>query len=277
MRCPYCTTEIADDALVCPQCTRELYLFKPLLEKIARLEQAAAEDVKIATAGAAARIAALEAELAELSTRRPESAADTAPPAGAGSLVATPGSWGSMLGMLVPALVLLVLAHWVLLFVFDVKPIYLRVATLLLPMPFGFALASRLRGQFWRWVGAGFVAALASVFAMLVVTAMIDNVPMLPQDAREWRETVEYVLGIGLAFAAGIMVGEFLPAFREKGSPPHRVMLLVARAVTPDEEGTLGIEKAAKKLDKWAKAATPVATGLASIYAGLKAFLGDPG
>jgi hypothetical protein len=73
------------------------------------------------------------------------------------------------------------------------------------------------------------------------------------------------------------MVGEFLPAFREKGSPPHRVMLLVARAVTPDEDGKLGLERAAKKIDKLFKAATPAATGAASIYAGIKMFIGSMG
>ena len=54
-------------------------------------------------------------------------------------------------------------------------------------------------------------------------------------------------------------------------------MLLVARAVTPDEEGTLGIEKAAKKIDKMMKAVAPAATGAASIYAGVKVFLGSLG
>ena len=34
MRCPYCVSDIADEALACPNCTRDLYLFKPLLERI---------------------------------------------------------------------------------------------------------------------------------------------------------------------------------------------------------------------------------------------------
>jgi hypothetical protein len=61
VRCPYCVSEIADEALACPRCTRDLYLFKPLLAKIDELEKA------VAVAGAAAeRIAALEAEVAAL-------------------------------------------------------------------------------------------------------------------------------------------------------------------------------------------------------------------
>jgi len=54
-------------------------------------------------------------------------------------------------------------------------------------------------------------------------------------------------------------------------------VLLLARAFVPNEEGKLGIEKVAKKLTKLQEAVTPAATGAASIYAGIKVFLGDLG
>ncbi len=266
MRCPYCTSEIDDAALACPHCARDLYLFKPLLEKISRLEKAVA-------ASAETRIAALEAEVAALK----QATADTAPtqPVAGSREAGGPGlGYGRMLlKTLLAAFALLIAAHALLLFVFDLKPIVLRIATLLIPMPFGFLLASHCAGRAWKSTGAGFVVALAAVWAMLAVTALIDKVPVLPQDGRDLRETAEYVLGIGLAFAAGVMAGEFLPAFRQKGSPPHRVVLMVARAVTPDDEGKLGIEKAAKQVDKLMKAAAPAATAAASLYAGIKSFL----
>ncbi len=267
MRCPYCISEIDDAALACPNCARDLYLFKPLLEKIHQLEKAVA-------ASAETRIAALEAEVAALK----QATADAVPvqpvvesrELGGGSSDYTL----MLLKTLLPAFALLVAAHGVLLFVFDVKPIILRVATLLIPMPFGFLLASHFAGRFWKSTGAGFVVALCAVWAMLAVTAMIDKVSVLPQGGRELRETAEYVLGIGLAFAAGIMAGEFFPAFKEKGSSPHRVVLLVARAVTLDDEGKLGIEKAAKQIDKLVKVAAPAAAGAASLYAGINSLLG---
>lgn len=268
MRCPYCVTEIAEEALVCPQCTRELYLFKPLLGKIAELEKSLAGQAALGE-----KVAALEQELAALKAERAQAipveiVAEVPPPEKAGYPLA-------LVQALAPALVLLVAAHGLLLFVYDVKPLILRIATLIIPVPFGFLLALHYRDRLVPSAAAGFAMAGLAVLAMLVVTATIDKVPVLPQDARDIRETLEYVAGIGLAFTTGAMIGEFLPAFREKGSPPHRVMLLVARAVTPDEEGKLGIEKAAKKIDKLVKAATPAATGAASVYAGIKAFLGD--
>jgi hypothetical protein len=277
MRCPYCISEIDDLAIACPHCARDLYLFKPLLEKINQLEKAIAEQAKAVAAGAETRIAALEAEVAALK-QATASAVPVQLTVESGEVEGSRPDYAlALLKTLLPAFALLVAAHGVLLFVFDVKPLILRVTTLLIPMPFGFLLASHFAGRFWKSAGAGFVVALAAVWAMLAVTATIDKVPVLPQDARDLRETAEYVLGIGLAFAAGVMVGEFLPAFKEKGSPPHRVMLLVARAVTPDEDGKLGIEKAGKKIDKLMKVAAPAATAAASLYAGIKSFLGDLG
>ena len=270
MICPYCISEIDDAALACPRCARDLYLFKPLIEKINQLEKAVAVVAET-------RIAALEAEVAALkqviaNAVPVQTVVESGEVEGSG-----PDYARALLKTLLPAFALLVAAHGVLLFVFDVKPLILRVATILIPIPFGFLLASHFAERLWKSVGAGFVVALAAVWAMLAVTAAIDKVPVLPQDGRDLRETVEYVLGIGLAFAAGVMMGEFFPAFKEKGSPPHRVMLLVARAVTPDEEGKLGIEKAAKQIDKLMKAAAPAATVAAALYAGIKSFLGDRG
>ena len=59
MHCPYCTSDINDAALVCPICSRDLYLFKPLLQRIAEFE-------KLAEAGKGERIQALEARVKEL-------------------------------------------------------------------------------------------------------------------------------------------------------------------------------------------------------------------
>jgi hypothetical protein len=276
MRCPYCVSEIDDQALACPRCARDLYLFKPLLEKIEQLEKAVAEQARAAAANAEARIAGLEKELAELKAQRAE-AIPVEVEVRPSPAMHPPGYAGALFQALIPVLVMLLAAHWVMLFIFDTKPLYLRLVTMLIPLPFGYLLASSHPGRLWTSAAAGFGTAVLAVFGMLTVTALIDKVPVLPQDTREFRETLEYVASIGLAFATGVMLGEFMPAFREKGSKPHRVVLLLSRAFVPDEEGTLGIEKAAKKIDKLVKAATPAATGAASIYAGIKAFLGDLG
>lgn len=45
MKCPYCTSEIDDKAIVCPVCSRDLMFFIPLLKKSAQTEQRLAEFI----------------------------------------------------------------------------------------------------------------------------------------------------------------------------------------------------------------------------------------
>ena len=139
----------------------------------------------------------------------------------------------TMIRRLLPVLLLLLAAHWVMLFMFDVKPLYLRVATILMPMPFGFLLAMHYPGRLWPSAGAGFGMAVLAVLGMLIITATIDKVPVLPQDTRDWRETLEYVASIGLAFTTGVLAGEFYAAFRLKTAKPSKLVVLIAKAVTP--------------------------------------------
>jgi len=281
MRCPYCVSEIADEALACPRCARDLYLFKPLLEKIGQLEKTVAEQAKATAANSETRIAALEQELAALKAERAESAQAMAAVAEAvapAAPAATPPGYAAAVAQsLIPTLLLLILAHWMMLFVYDVKPLYLRVATILIPVPFGFLLASQFPNEFRKSVLAAAALAFAGVLSMLTVTAVIDKVPLLPQDLRDWRETLEYVLSIALAFVTGLLLGEYHARRKMAELKANRVVLLLARAFTPNEEGKLGIEKAVKKLSKMQEAVMPAATGAASVYAGIKAFLGDLG
>ena len=280
MRCPYCVSEIADEALACPRCARDLYLFKPLLAKIELLEKTVAEQAQVTAANAEARIAALEQELAAIKAQRGNAVEaeleaelrPASPPAGT-----APGYGAAVVRSLLPTLLLLVLAHWLMLFVYDVKPLYLRVATILIPVPFGYVLASEFQNEFRKSVVAALALAFAGVLAMLNVTAFIDKVPVLPQDVRDWRETLEYVLSIMLAFVTGLLLGEYHARRKLAELKTNRVLLLMARAFVPNEEGKLGIEKAMKKLTKLQEAVTPAATGAASVYAGIKAFMGELG
>jgi hypothetical protein len=188
-----------------------------------------------------------------------------------------PGYAAAVARSLIPTLLLLILAHWMMLFVYDVKPLYLRVATILIPVPFGFLLASQFPDEFRKSVLAAAALAFAGVLSMLTVTAVIDKVPLLPQDLRDLRETLEYVLSIALAFVTGLLLGEYHARRKLAELKTNRMVLLLARAFAPNEEGKLGIEKAVKKLNKLQEAVTPAATGAASVYAGIKAFLGDLG
>jgi hypothetical protein len=270
VRCPYCISEIPDEAYACAQCGRDVHLFKPMQEKIAQLEATIDAQVKAIAAASAERVAALEAEIAALKSQG-------AVPAAAAPARQATGYAATLAQVLLPALILLIAAHGFLLFVYDVKPLYLRVATILIPVPFGFYLALHFPDEFRKSACAAFALALAGVFSMLCLTAYIDKVPVLPQDLRDWRETLEYVLSIALAFITGLLLGKYKAHRNVEQVQKNRFVLLLTRAFVPNEEGKLGIEKAYKKVNNMVEAVTPAATGVASVYAGIKAFLGGFG
>ncbi len=259
MRCPYCVSDVPQEATVCAHCGRDLYLVKRLQERIEHLEKELAEQGKATAADDAKRaapLAAADSALAGASTRSYQT-----------SLLIALGS----------ALVLLLAAHAVLLFAYDVKPLYLRIASILIPLPFGFALLVWHPRRIGMSGIAGFIMALAAVFLMLVTTSRIDHVPVLPQDARELREALEYVASIGLAFLTGLLLGSLRYHRLSIAPHPGRATVFLAQLFTADRNGELGIVRTAARIQKLVSTFTPIVTCAASIYAGVKALLFDGG
>jgi hypothetical protein len=278
MHCPYCTSEISDAALVCPVCTRDLYLFKPLLQKIETLEKQLQE---VATAGSKTfeeRIAKLEAELETL-----RNAPAVAPVHGALAADAelphhaAPRSYvGSALITLGVTLLLLLAAHGLIVMVYDLKPLYLRIASLLIPLPFGVALYVWHPRRFGLSVALALITACAAVLGMSAVTGLVDKVPVLPENLRDWREFIEYAASIGLSFVTGLLLGK-LRAVRTTSSnrQPNRLVLFLAQLFTTHEDGELGLQKMIARISKLVATLTPAASAAVSIYTGIKAFIGD--
>ena len=120
MNCPYCLSEVSEQAYVCKTCSRDLYLFKPLMAKVADLEE------KLATVSSPElyelRIAELEHLLDEQNHRLEERS----------SL-----QWVFDIALyLITPLLLLLLAHWLIAVVYDTKMLYLRIISMVLPLPF---------------------------------------------------------------------------------------------------------------------------------------------
>lgn len=281
MHCPYCISDIPDQALACPHCARDLYLFRPLLQGVAALEATVADQSK--------QIASLEERLTSLEkpnqsipavqtdalhgdrSGSTEVAVQIVSTAAAPRPLPQSNPIGALLPCVIVPLVLLLLAHWLMLFIYDVKPLYLRIATLLLPIPFGAVLASR----YGLPVGlaALFSAALGglAVSGMLGVTSIADKVAFLPQNVRDWRETIEYSAGIGLACLTGWLIANGIRAATSlRHREPPRAIVLVAKAFKANEKGEMGVEVLAKRIQKLVNTATPVVSGAVAFYAGLK-------
>ena len=265
MQCPYCTSNINDAALVCPVCTRDLYLFKPLLEKIERLEKNPNDTP--AFKALEARIVLLESELAGLHASVAAVESVPLPPSKARSYVTS-----TLIAFLVPMLLLLA-AHFAIVILYDLKPLYLRIASLLIPLPFGFALFVWHPRRFALSAGIAFVIAAVTVLGMSAITSATDKTPVLPQDLREAREMLEYAVSIAFAFITGMLLGRLRYHRMHGKRQPSRVIVFLAQLLTTDADGQLGIQKMTVRVTKVVSALTPVGAASVSIYTGVKAFL----
>lgn len=263
MKCPCCLSEIEDEALVCKVCKRDLYLFKPLLAKIATLEE---QLQSVADREAyEARIQTLEQQL--------NHALERLNPPRTGPLALAL----NLAGFILLPLGLLLLAHALITIALDTSLLYLRIISIAIPLPFGFFLFSRSKRSVLPWfVGTVFLA-IASVIGMSWITSLVDNTPVLPQNVFEWREYLEYAASISFSFLTGMLLGGVLYSRRHRPAGKPRDSLLrsfVSRLVggnlTPQQLGAL-----IKKLEEYGGSLVAVGTTAVSIYTGLKGVLGS--
>ena len=86
----------------------------------------------------------------------------------------------AVLYVLIPAL-LLVIAHILVTIVFNISPLWLRLASVAIPVLFGFLAYPLHKISMNSALALGVSAATVSVLAMLTVTGLHDNVPILPK------------------------------------------------------------------------------------------------
>lgn len=258
MKCPYCTSQIGDEALACPHCTRDLYLFKPLLAKIEALE---------------ATVCDLEEKLK--ATAPPPAADATAmapePEPSAGEL-----RLQGMLFWLAPLLLLLI-AHGLITVVYDLNTLVLRIVSLLIPLPFGLLVMRNGPRRVGFWVFAAFAMAACGVLGMSILIAHVDHTAILPQDRREWKEFVEYAASIGFSFVTGMVLGRMLWRRRQlerQALLASELALKLAKMIATGQQSAEKLASTVKKINDLRTSITLAATSATSIYMGLKGFLG---
>ena len=254
MECPFCAEAIRDEAVACKHCSRDLSVVKPVILEIQEL---------------VSELDKLQRKLDAVNTRL--------------ALREEPSRFLLIYAglYLLPAMALLLVAHYLVTFHFNVSPIFLRLASFVIPIPFGLAAYAISKIGIRSAFVMGALLGLASVGGMLAVVGVIDNVPIIPTNLLEWRETIEYSLSIALAFVAGnilaLLVFVILPSKLASTDKPSQFAYKIARTFG-QHVGDEGLRRRARRIQDLLRAIGPLAglagTAAGSIYTGLKGFLG---
>ena len=260
MNCPYCLSEVSEEAYVCKTCSRDLYLLKPMMAKVVDLETQLAE--KPSNEVYEARIEELETLLEELHQKHATR-----------SLV----NWvADIFFYLTVPLLLLLLAHWIITVVYDTKMIYLRVVSIALPLPFAYFLFKCHRHKLLPWfVGVVFLA-IASVIGMSWITSLVDHSPVWPQNLFEWKEVLQYATSIAFSFLTGMLIGRIAYNSKQNRQKAKLINHLM-RSPSLGGAGTSleGIHGIMKKLQEYGGTIVALGTTAVSIYTGLKGIIGS--
>lgn len=262
MNCPYCLSEVAEEASVCKICTRDLYLFKPMMAKVAELEKRL-EEIPNQDA--------YEHRIAELQLLLDEQVQQQVEPRGLAL---------SMLDIVIYIgipLALLLAAHGLISIVYDTKPLYLRLISMILPLPFGYFLFKSTTRKLFPWFMGVVFLAIASVIGMSWMTSLVDGSPIWPQNTFEWREVLEYSASIAFSFLTGMLLGGVAYASKQRHLRKAAINPFLKAVVAGLGEGRISptsLHGLMKKLQEYGGTIVALGTTAVSIYTGLKGIVG---
>lgn len=265
--CPYCWLDVPAQATVCGHCTRDLVLFKPLALQLQTVSLEI-EQLKFSLAQQTQALAQMQSQVVQSAALSFADALPLAAPADQTSM-RTP-SWFVLIAVAVLTILAIGLCHWLLLFVYDAPPLFLRVLTIALPAFTGYVCARRSGSGWVLQLMAALLVAGGSVVLMLSITAYIDAVPLWPNNPRDLRETLEYTAAIGFGFFTGYLMSRLVRLWSQKQKNIINLRVLLER----DEKGRFKITEISNQVQSLVTAVAPlVSTGVA-LYSGLKAFAG---
>ena len=263
MKCPYCLSDVADEALACPHCTKDLYLFKPMMQRVADLEaQLGTLPERQALVQRVSQLEDMLTQQAMSGGRRDEASASN--------------NVRNLLVFLVFPLVLLLLGHGLITIVYDTKLLYLRLISIVIPAAFGYALMSSGPHKLLPWFLVSAVLALSSVIGMSYMTHLVDGTPVMPQNAFEWREFLEYGISITASFLTGMILGRaaFIKHHRLISTAIGGAYSALVASTGRDKLDAQGAFKLMKALNDHISTIMALGSTALSVYTGLKGIIG---
>ncbi|HAT38972.1 MAG TPA: hypothetical protein DCW35_02230, partial [Polynucleobacter sp.] len=127
---------------------------------------------------------------------------------------------------LIIPLALLLLSHALITIVYDTKILYLRIISMLLPLPFGYFLFKSHPRSVFPWFVGVVAMSIATVIGMSAITTAVDGSPIFPQNNFEWKELLEYSSSIAFSFLTGMLLGGMAYASKHRRKSLARLSLL---------------------------------------------------
>lgn len=269
--------------------SRDLSFLWPVIDRVRAVEiKFSTDDAASGATGHAgpvleARIKALEDEVAALKKLLRGGFSGDGSGAQADEVPAVvpellPQRWGRVATAAAVVTLLLLLAHWLVVFVYDWPTLVLRAFSIAIPLPFAIWLTLRHRISPAKEILFGLVIGAIAVFGMAYITSLHEKTAFLPENMREWQETFEYIASIMFAHLTGVLVSSAMQARsgvqNRAGEATLRLAQVLAFVTGRAVANGPTIKKHVDTVQNVISNLMPVASAIMAIVTGIKGILG---
>jgi hypothetical protein len=246
MDCPYCAEPVKDSALACKHCTRDLFLVRPLIAKLA---------------DATARLEAFE------------SAGSGEHPVAIAARPSAPSRLSGIdpLAAMAVTFILLVFSHYVIIVEYNLSLIFLRCVSIVIPLVFGFLCRQSGRRALVVGFVYGAVVAILSILVMATIVGKVDHVPVLPRNFYEWREFAEYGASISFGFFTGVVIRQTVIAMRSQQAAQSALIAMISKIVA-EKLGGQAAGFNMRTIQSLVSMAVAAGSAITSVISGLRLF-----
>jgi hypothetical protein len=151
--------------------------------------------------------------------------------------------------------------------------IYLRLVSIILPLPFAYYLFSSQKKNLIKWFFLTALLSLGAVIGMSSITSLADKTPILPQNNLEVKEFLEYSSSILFSYFTGMLLGSFRYAKKHqiKSNTNNFALRLMINIFTSGKISPQSMQNIMSKINEFGGTIVALGSTLVSVYTGLKA------